>query len=203
MSNEDQRHPSFLKRMKEKVRRMKQDTLALYYAYGNPGTPWSAKILIWLTIGYLLSPIDLIPDFIPVLGLLDDLIIVPLLIVLSIKLIPKEVWEESLQRAELEPLILKKSRIFAGLVISIWLLVIACISYCLLPNACYDRTVILPDVRGYGKSVCYDPTNYTWDNYASDINDLLNYLQIPDAVIGGAGIGTTISLRLRLLIPNE
>ncbi|WP_316751526.1 alpha/beta hydrolase [Pedobacter gandavensis] len=76
----------------------------------------------------------------------------------------------------------------------------------LLPLAkrlCYDRTVILPDVRGYGKSVCYDPNNYTWANYASDINDLLNYLQIPDAVIGGAGIGTTISLKAAITYPER
>jgi 3-oxoadipate enol-lactonase len=76
----------------------------------------------------------------------------------------------------------------------------------LLPLAkrlCYNRTLILPDVRGYGKSVCYDPTNYTWANYASDIIDLLNYLQIPDAVIGGAGIGTTISLKAAVTYPER
>lgn len=105
---------------------MKQDTLALYYAYGHPKTPWVAKVLIWLTIGYLLSPIDLIPDFIPVIGLLDDLVIVPLLIIASVRLIPKVVWEESLRRAKLEPLTLKKSnRLFAGIIILIWLLLIA------------------------------------------------------------------------------
>lgn len=76
----------------------------------------------------------------------------------------------------------------------------------LLPLAqriCHDRTVVLPDVRGYGKSVCYDSTSYTWANYASDINDLLNFLQIPDAVIGGAGIGTTISLKTAITYPER
>lgn len=76
----------------------------------------------------------------------------------------------------------------------------------LLPLAkrlCYNRTVILPDVRGYGKSVCYDPSSYTWANYASDINDLLDSLQIPNAVIGGAGIGTTISLKAAITYPER
>lgn len=76
----------------------------------------------------------------------------------------------------------------------------------LLPLAkrlCYDRTVILPDVRGYGKSVCYNPSSYTWANYASDINDLLDFLQIPSAVIGGAGIGTTISLKAAIAYPER
>ena len=100
---------------------MKQDTLALYYAYSNPGTPWTAKILIWITVGYLLSPIDLIPDFIPLLGLLDDLIIVPLLIICSIKLIPTVVWEECRHRAELEPLMLQKSKWFMMIIILLWI----------------------------------------------------------------------------------
>lgn len=76
----------------------------------------------------------------------------------------------------------------------------------LLPLAkrlCHDRTVILPDVRGYGQSVCYNPTSYTWANYASDVIDLLNFLQIPDAIIGGAGIGTTISLKAAITYPER
>lgn len=111
--------------MKAKVKRMKQDVLALYYAYQHPQTPLSAKLIIGLTIGYLLSPIDLIPDFIPVLGLLDDLIIVPLLIVLSIKLIPAEVWLASRIRAEEEPIALKKSKWwFAFGIVIIWILIL-------------------------------------------------------------------------------
>lgn len=67
----------------------------LIIAYADKRTPLTAKILIGLTIGYLLSPIDLIPDFIPIIGFLDDLIIVPLLISLSIKLIPIKVLTEA------------------------------------------------------------------------------------------------------------
>lgn len=116
---------SLVQKMKEKVKQMKQDVLALYYAYRNPDTPWTAKVLIGITIGYLLSPIDLIPDFIPVLGLLDDLIIVPLLIVASIRLIPADVWLESKLKAEQFPIVLnKKNWRFAAFIVVIWLIVL-------------------------------------------------------------------------------
>lgn len=133
MNREENYKPdTFIQKMKEKVRCMKRDTLALYYAYGNPSTPWTAKVLIWLTVGYLLSPIDLIPDFIPVLGLLDDLIIVPLLIIASIRLIPKKVWQASLAQAETAPINLKANWLFATLIILIWLLAIAFFAFLFL-----------------------------------------------------------------------
>lgn len=116
---------SLIQKMKERVRQMKQDVLALYYAYRNPDTPWMAKVLIGITIGYLLSPIDLIPDFIPIFGLLDDLVIVPLLIVASIRLIPAHVWSASKLEAEQFPIILnKKNWRFAAFILIIWLTVL-------------------------------------------------------------------------------
>ena len=116
---------SFLKRMKAKVKQMKQDTLALYYAYKHPDTPFTAKLLIGITIGYLLSPIDLIPDFIPVIGLLDDLLLVPFLIVLSVSLIPEDIWSESKLKAAQSPIILnKKNWLFASLIVATWLAVL-------------------------------------------------------------------------------
>lgn len=66
-----------LQKLKENVKKLKQETVPIYHALFDPRTSLSAKIVAGLTIAYLLSPIDLIPDFIPVLGLLDDLIIVP------------------------------------------------------------------------------------------------------------------------------
>lgn len=66
-----------LSQVKEKVKQLKQETVPIYHALFDRRTPVAAKILAGLTIVYLLSPVDLIPDFIPVLGLLDDLIIVP------------------------------------------------------------------------------------------------------------------------------
>ncbi|CAF1215799.1 unnamed protein product [Rotaria sordida] len=85
---------------KEKVRRIKLEGYALAYVYQDERTPWYAKLSIVITLGYLLSPIDLIPDFIPVLGYLDDLILVPLLILLSIKLIPKDILKECREKAQ-------------------------------------------------------------------------------------------------------
>ena len=116
---------SFLQAVKAKVTLMKQDTLALYYAYRHRNTPLTAKLLIGITIGYLLSPIDLIPDFIPVIGLLDDLLIVPFLIVLSIRLIPKDIWSESKLKAANAPIILnKKNWLFASFIVVIWIAVL-------------------------------------------------------------------------------
>ncbi|MEO6818459.1 MAG: DUF1232 domain-containing protein [Ginsengibacter sp.] len=94
-------------------------------AYSDKRTPLIAKIFIGITVGYLLSPIDLIPDFIPVLGLLDDLIIVPLLITLSIKLIPKIIISEARQKVKENPEKLKKNNwIFAIIIIFIWLTIL-------------------------------------------------------------------------------
>ncbi|PTE12162.1 YkvA family protein [Mesorhizobium helmanticense] len=80
--------------LKDWARRIKRDAHAVYLAASDPRTPWYAKALALLVAGYALSPIDLIPDFIPVLGYLDDAIIVPLGIVAVVKLIPPEVMAE-------------------------------------------------------------------------------------------------------------
>lgn len=83
-----------LQKLKENVKKLKQETFPIYHALFDSRTPVMAKILAALTVPYLLSPIDLIPDFIPVLGLLDDLIIVPLLIKETLELIPKYVLDD-------------------------------------------------------------------------------------------------------------
>lgn len=85
--------------LKERARQLKTDLPALFCALRDKRTPWYAKALAWLALGYALSPIDLIPDFIPVLGYLDDLLILPGLVALSIRLIPPQVMEESRARA--------------------------------------------------------------------------------------------------------
>ncbi|MFC1920433.1 YkvA family protein [Chloroflexota bacterium] len=89
-----------MSRWKEIINRFKEDTIALYFALKHPGVPWYAKLFIALVVGYALSPIDLIPDFIPVFGYLDDLIIIPLGFTLSIKMIPKDVLEECREKAK-------------------------------------------------------------------------------------------------------
>ena len=91
---------SLWNRLKSWARRMKRDTLALYLARRDPRVPWYAKVMAMVTAGYALSPIDLIPDFIPVLGYLDDLIIVPLFIYLTIRLIPPDVMMELRAQAD-------------------------------------------------------------------------------------------------------
>lgn len=76
--------------------------VAYYWrVYEHPDTPWPAKALIWLAVGYALSPIDIIPDFIPVIGHLDDLVIVPALVLLALWLVPETVKLECRQEADL------------------------------------------------------------------------------------------------------
>jgi len=88
-----------LQRVKDWARHLKNEVVALYYAYRDPRTPWYAKVLAALVVAYAFSPIDLIPDFIPVLGYLDDLLLIPLGVALAIRMIPRDVMEECRQNA--------------------------------------------------------------------------------------------------------
>ncbi|WP_034924074.1 YkvA family protein [Gillisia sp. CAL575] len=115
----------FFQKLKEKVKQLKSEIQVLSIAYLDPRTPWAAKLLIGITVGYLLSPIDLIPDFIPVLGILDDLILVPLLITASIKLIPEIVITDARSTALKNPKRMKKNNyIVAFFILLIWLILI-------------------------------------------------------------------------------
>ena len=78
--------------IKERMNQLKTDVPAVFLALKDKKTPWYAKVLAAITVVYALSPIDLIPDFIPFLGYLDDLIILPVLVALTVKCIPKEVF---------------------------------------------------------------------------------------------------------------
>ena len=91
-----------LKSCKTKSKQLKTEIVALYLASKRPRTPWYAKALAAFIIGYALSPIDLIPDFIPVVGYLDDFIIIPAGIALLIKIIPGDVLEECRAKAQLD-----------------------------------------------------------------------------------------------------
>jgi len=85
---------------KERAKQLKTDIPAVFIALRRKGTPIPAKILAGVTVAYALSPIDLIPDFIPVLGYLDDVILLPALIALTIKLIPDDVFAECRKESE-------------------------------------------------------------------------------------------------------
>lgn len=85
--------------LKQRARQLKAETLALYMAARHPATPWYAKLLVAGIVAYALSPIDLIPDFIPVLGLLDDIVLLPLAITVAIRLVPEHVMGECRIRA--------------------------------------------------------------------------------------------------------
>jgi uncharacterized membrane protein YkvA (DUF1232 family) len=110
--------------LKKRAAELKKSLTAIYYAGKDPRLPKRIKVLILFTIGYALSPIDLIPDFIPLLGYLDDLIILPALIVLIVRQIPVEIMHDSINRAEAEPLLLKKNWAFGVCIIIIWALII-------------------------------------------------------------------------------
>jgi uncharacterized membrane protein YkvA (DUF1232 family) len=112
-----------LKSWKTKSKQLRTEIVALYLAAKHPGTPWYAKVLAALIIGYALSPIDLVPDFIPVVGYLDDLIIIPAGIALLIKIIPGDILEECRAKAQSDVLNRKPKNWVAGVVIVlIWLL---------------------------------------------------------------------------------
>jgi uncharacterized membrane protein YkvA (DUF1232 family) len=102
---------------------LKSETYALYLAYGDPRVPWYVKLFAALVVGYALSPIDLIPDSIPVLGYLDDLILVPLGVALAVRMIPEDVLSESRQKAQemVERGERPVSRAAAAVIVVLWL----------------------------------------------------------------------------------
>ena len=86
--------------LKARAKKLKTDLPAVFLALKDHDTPLLAKVLAGITVVYALSPVDLIPDFIPVLGYLDDLILLPLLIAFTVKFIPNEVLERNRKQAE-------------------------------------------------------------------------------------------------------
>ncbi|WP_110517112.1 YkvA family protein [Herpetosiphon llansteffanensis] len=106
----------------QRARQLKQHISILLLAWRDPRVPWYVKALALCTLGYAFSPIDLIPDFIPVLGYLDDLLLLPLGIMLTIRLIPADVWQEySLKAQQSQPQAKPVSYVAAGLIIGLWL----------------------------------------------------------------------------------
>lgn len=111
-------------RLKTWARRIKRDSVTLWFAYRDPRTPWAVKALCAFVVAYALSPIDLIPDFIPVLGYIDDALLLPALIWMAVRLLPPVVIVDSrkkaddwMQRHGHKPI----SKIGAALIIGLWL----------------------------------------------------------------------------------
>ena len=91
-----------LDRLRQRARALKIETLALYHVARDPRVPWYARLFVGLVVAYALSPIDLIPDFVPILGYLDDLILVPLGIALALRMVPPLVLDDCRDRARAE-----------------------------------------------------------------------------------------------------
>ena len=112
-------------RLKKWAKDVKRDVFALYLAARDPRVPWYAKALAALVAAYALSPIDIIPDFIPVLGYLDDLILLPMGIAAVVALIPKEVMADLRLEAEERILTRPRSWFGASVVVLLWVVVAA------------------------------------------------------------------------------
>jgi uncharacterized membrane protein YkvA (DUF1232 family) len=111
-----------IERLRIWTSRLQKETYALYFAYKDPRVPWYSKALVAFVVAHTFSPIDLIPDFIPVLGYLDDLIITPLGLALALRLIPAEVMAEARIKAEssmVEDKLVRRAGVL--IVIGIWL----------------------------------------------------------------------------------
>jgi uncharacterized membrane protein YkvA (DUF1232 family) len=112
---------SFLDTWKARAKQLKTEVYALYLAYKDPRTPWYAKVFSAVVVGYAFSPIDLIPDPIPILGYLDDLVLVPLGVFLALKMIPAEVMTDS-RREAVEVMAQGKpvNKVAAAIIVLIW-----------------------------------------------------------------------------------
>lgn len=118
---------------KDWSRRIKRDVVAVYFAARDPETPLAVRALALVVAAYALSPIDLIPDFIPVLGYLDDLLIVPLGLAVVIRLLPSHVLASSRAKAT-AALDRPRSKAAAVVIVGVWLLCLVALAYWLWPR---------------------------------------------------------------------
>lgn len=113
---------TLLAEFKQRAHRLKAESFALYLAARHPGTPWYAKLFVAAIVAYAFSPIDIIPDFVPILGYVDDLILIPLGVALAVKMVPSSVLAECRARAQ-EIMLNGKptSRVAAAVIVLIWI----------------------------------------------------------------------------------
>ncbi len=117
---------SLIGKIKQNAKRLKSETYALYLAIRDPRTPWYAKVTAAVVVAYALSPIDIIPDFVPILGYLDDIILLPLGVWISIRMIPRDVMKEARDRAARVTIRGgTESRVATIVVVTLWLLTAA------------------------------------------------------------------------------
>lgn len=112
---------------KQRADRLKNEIATLIVAWQDPRTPWAARVLLMLVIAYALSPVDLVPDFIPVLGYLDDLLLLPLGIALALKLIPPSVLADSRSQVQSQAAAASggAGRAAAAVIVLLWVVVLA------------------------------------------------------------------------------
>ena len=113
-----------LEKLKSRVRALKNEAFAVYFAAKDPRTPWYAKALIFFVVAHTFSPIDLIPDFIPVLGYLDDLIITPGGLWLAVRMIPPEVLEETRKTVATEGVGRSVGYVGAVIIVLMWIVIL-------------------------------------------------------------------------------
>jgi uncharacterized membrane protein YkvA (DUF1232 family) len=133
---------SLMDNLKRRARLLKREAYALYLAAGDPRVPWYAKAFMGLVLAYTFSPIDLIPDFIPVLGYLDDLILVPLGITLAIKMIPSQVMTDS--RVRVDDLLKQGKPVIRGgvvIIIGLWLIILAIVIWLVLRTINHHQVI--------------------------------------------------------------
>lgn len=124
--------------LKQAAKKLKKQVKTLCFAINDPQIGWLPSAVVFIIVAYALSPIDLIPDFIPVLGFLDDVILLPGLIFLAIKLIPEDVYERAQHRAEHEPVLLSKNWVTAVIILSLYDALLMWLTYWLINH--FDRT---------------------------------------------------------------
>ena len=121
-----------LDQLKARVRELKREVYAIYIAARDPRTPWYVKALIFFVVAHTFSPIDLIPDFIPILGYLDDLVITPGGIWLAVRLIPPEVLEEARVTAATQGVSRSVGTVGAAMIIFTWIIILIGVVYLFL-----------------------------------------------------------------------
>lgn len=124
--------PGSFKGLRAWAKQLKLEVLTLFFALKHPYTPWYAKAVAAVVVGYALSPIDLVPDFIPILGYLDDVILLPVGIALALRLIPPAILDECRQAAAAIHGKLPRLWLAAVVIILLWLVVVFAIVKALL-----------------------------------------------------------------------